>query len=93
MLAETGVAITEPLLVAVVDSLQPGEDGRIQSHYTLVDFTADLQTGKAVTDGAANAVAWADPRDLAPYALWRETLRIIEKAEEIRSLASNHRGL
>ena len=93
VLEETGIVITEPRLVAVVDSLQPGADGRMQYHYTLIDFTADLLSGEAAAGGDAAAVAWAGPHDLASYGLWHETLRIIEKAKEIRSLAGNQSGL
>jgi ADP-ribose pyrophosphatase YjhB (NUDIX family) len=93
VLEETGLQITEPQLVAVVDSLQPDDDGRVRYHYTLVDFTAEWRSGKAVAGGDAAAVAWVDAAALDAYALWDETIRIIEKAAEIRVSSGNRPGL
>jgi 8-oxo-dGTP diphosphatase len=83
---ETGLEIGEPQFVAVVDSIQRSDDGRIQYHYTLVDFTAEWRSGKAVAGGDAAALTWVDPADLGAYALWEETVKIIEKAAEILRL-------
>jgi ADP-ribose pyrophosphatase YjhB (NUDIX family) len=84
VLEETNLQISEPQLVAVVDSVQQSDDGRIQYHYTLVDFTAEHRSGEAVPGGDAAAVAWVEPAALGAYALWQETVKIIEKAAQIR---------
>ena len=86
VLEETGLQIAEPHFVAVVDSLQRSDDGRVRYHYTLVDFTAEYLSGEAIAGSDAAAVAWVDPTALGAYALWEETIKIIEKAAEIRLL-------
>ncbi len=82
---ETGVRIAAPKLVEVVDSLERAEDGRIRFHYTLVDVTAEWQSGEARAGSDAAEAAWVAPQALVDYELWQETRRII-------ALAAGRRG-
>ena len=74
---ETGCAVAVTALLDVVDSLTRDGAGRLQYHYTLIDFLAEWRAGEARADGDAAEVAWVDPRDLGAYDLWSETLRLI----------------
>ena len=80
VLEETGVEVEIVRLLDAVDSITRGEDGRLLSHYSLIDFLALWRAGepKAASD-AADAV-WADPDDLDSFGLWSETRRIIALA-------------
>lgn len=81
---ETGLEISEPRLVDVVDSIERDASGRVRYHYTLIDFTAEWQTGELAAGSDAQDARWVDPADLGTYRLWPETLRIIEAAAKLR---------
>ena len=80
VLEETGVEVEIIRLLDAVDSINRGEDGRLLSHYSLIDFMGIWRAGdpKAASD-AAEAI-WADPDDLDSFGLWSETRRIIALA-------------
>jgi len=77
---ETGVEAEIGPLVDVVDSLTRDGDGKVQYHYTLVDFRADWRSGEPRHGGDAADTRWFAPAELAEIELWRETRRVIEKA-------------
>ena len=68
-----------------IDSMIRDGEGRLQYHYTLVDFLAEWRSGEARAGSDAAEVAWADPNDLGPYDLWSETVRMIGLGLERRS--------
>lgn len=81
---EAGLEVEIAHLLDVVDSITRDATGGLAFHYTLVDFAAEWRGGAATPgDDAAEAV-WADPRDLAAYTLWDETVRVIALAIERR---------
>ncbi len=82
---EAGIEIAVGPLIDVVDSITRDDQGRVQYHYTLVDLLAEWRAGEAVAGHDAAEVVWADPGDLTPYGLWRETERIIALAMTKRS--------
>lgn len=82
---EAGLVVEIGPLVDVVDSITRDDTGAVQYHYTLVDLLAEWRSGEAVAGHDAAEVAWADPKDLAPYGLWKETERIIALAMQKRS--------
>ena len=77
---EAGIEIAVGPLIDVVDSITRDAAGEVQYHYTLVDLVAEWRSGTARAGHDAAEVAWADPADLAPYGLWKETERIIALA-------------
>lgn len=80
VLEETGVEVEIVRLLDAVDSINRGADGRLLSHYSLIDFLGLWRAGdpKAASD-AAEAI-WADPVELESFGLWSETRRIIALA-------------
>ncbi len=82
---EAGIEIEVGPLVDVVDSITRDDQGVVQYHYTLVDLVAEWRGGEVRAGHDAAEVVWADPSDLAPYGLWRETERIIALAAEKRA--------
>lgn len=81
---EAGIDVEVGPLVDVVDSITRDAEGAVQYHYTLVDLLAEWRAGTAAAGHDAAEVAWADPADLGPYDLWKETERIIALAAEKR---------
>lgn len=80
---ETGLSAGPLSLVAHVDSIHPDAEGRIEYHYTILDFA-----GIADPDGPAEPVAGDDAllcrfvraEGLAGYALTAEALMVIDGA-------------
>lgn len=80
---ETGLIVANLILIEVFDLIDRAEDGTINHHYTLVDFTADWVGGEAVAGSDAAEITWADPRDLSGFALsTAESYPLIARAFE-----------
>ncbi len=84
---ETGLEIEVIDIVAVVDSIQRDDDGRVRYHYTLVDVLAEWRAGEARAQDDAADATWARADELASFELWDETLRVIGLAAERRGRA------
>ena len=83
---ETGIEIGALSLVDVVDSITPDDgDGRVRYHYTLVDMAAEWRSGDLRPGGDAAECAWVSLASLSDYALWDETVRVIELAAAQRN--------
>lgn len=81
---ETGIDIEVLDVVAVVDLIDRDAADQVQFHYTLIDVLAEFRAGEAQHGDDAADVAWARLDDLAQYALWGETERVIRLAAERR---------
>jgi 8-oxo-dGTP diphosphatase len=68
---ETGLEIE---IVDFLDVIDLEEDGQ---HFVLVDFTTRHVSGEARAGSDAKEVRWVPRAELANYALWSETERII----------------
>jgi len=77
LLEETGLTAGALTLVAHVDSIHQDEAGRVQYHYTILDFCADYIGGEARAGGDATDVAWVHTNDFDTYNLWAEARRVI----------------
>ncbi len=82
---ETGVAIQVLGLVDVVDTIRRDGADKVQYHYTLVDLCARWRDGELCAGGDADDAIWVAPDQLADYALWEETARIIEQSRSLLS--------
>jgi 8-oxo-dGTP diphosphatase len=72
-------------LIDVVDSVNRDDDGKVQFHYTLVDFAAEWTAGEAAPDTDVAAVRWVPIAEIEAQGLWHETVRIINRAVEMRN--------
>jgi ADP-ribose pyrophosphatase YjhB (NUDIX family) len=77
---ETGLAIRDLQLLEVVDSIMRDASGRVEYHYSLIDFSARWRAGEAAPGSDAVEVRWVDPDELDAFGLWKETRRLIERA-------------
>ncbi len=80
---ETGLTVGALHLVANVDSIHPDSAGRIQFHYTILDFAAHWAGGEPVAASDAAEVAFVPFEALADMGLWSETLRVISLARAL----------
>jgi ADP-ribose pyrophosphatase YjhB (NUDIX family) len=80
LLEETGLTCGELTLVAHVDSIHHDASGRLQYHYTILDFCARYTGGEAVAGDDVSEVAWAKMEDFDRYKLWEEARRVIALA-------------
>ena len=83
LLEETGVTAGPMQLAANVDSIHRDADGRVQFHYTIIDFAAPWAAGEPVAGSDVTAVTWAPLDRLAEYGLWDEAHRVIGIARRL----------
>ena len=77
---ETGLVGGPMTLVANVDSIHKDADGRIQYHYTILDFAVAWQGGEPVPGDDVSAAAFFGFDEIAAMELWSEAYRVIEAA-------------
>ncbi|HEY6252640.1 MAG TPA: NUDIX hydrolase [Candidatus Angelobacter sp.] len=89
-LEETGLLVKAGEVLEVLDRILPGEGGRPQFHYVLVDFLCSHLGGELLAGGDVAEVAWAREDELAKYNLEEPALSVIRKAfkSEITNLKS-----
>jgi len=80
LLEETGLTCGALTLVAHVDSIHRDEVGRIQYHYTILDFCARYISGEAVAGGDVSEIAWVRAEDFDRYDLWEQARHVIALA-------------
>ena len=81
VLEETGLDIEILEMLDVVDSIRLDDSGKVQYHYTLIDFVA-LVNGSEKPNAASDAseVVWMTLEEISKLELWSETIRIIQLA-------------
>jgi ADP-ribose pyrophosphatase YjhB (NUDIX family) len=83
LMEETGLQIGKLQFAACVDSIRRDPEGRIQFHYTILDFAGAWEGGEPVAASDATAVVWAPLGRLEPYRLWSEAHRVIAIARRL----------
>lgn len=79
-LEETGLIVKATDVLEVLDRIIPGENGRPEYHYVLVDFLCQCVGGRLGAAGDAAEVAWAREPELVKYQLEELALAVIRKA-------------
>jgi 8-oxo-dGTP diphosphatase len=80
---ETGIDIEILGLVDVVDSIRHDDDGRVQFHYSLVDFAAVWTAGDLQAGDDVGACKWVTEEEAAEIISWGQTIRIIEESKTL----------
>jgi ADP-ribose pyrophosphatase YjhB (NUDIX family) len=83
LLEETGCQAGPFTLIDVIDAIRHDATGRVQFHYTLIDFVARWQSGTPCAGGDCTDTAWVPLDELAPYGLWSRTTEIITRAARL----------
>jgi len=81
---ETGITISEPILIDTVDLITPDKNGRVQYHYTLIDFVAEALEADLKAGGDAANARWVSPTELGNYQLWDKTRDMINRSRVLR---------
>jgi len=81
---ETGITISEPILIDTVDLITPDKNGRVQYHYTLIDFVAEALESDLKAGGDAANARWVSPTELGNYHLWDKTRDMINRSRALR---------
>ena len=76
---ETGLMVEAGEVLEVLDRIIPGEGGRAQYHYVLIDFLCHVTGGELLAGGDAADVAWASEDDLEKFNLEKPALQVIQK--------------
>jgi 8-oxo-dGTP diphosphatase len=85
---EAGLEAGALHLVANVDSIHHDPAGRVQYHYTILDFAAEWTGGEPRAGGDVSAAEFAPLDALDRYALWSEAHRVIGLARQALSSAA-----
>jgi 8-oxo-dGTP diphosphatase len=79
---ETGLIVTAGEVLEVFDRIivRPGERGRPQYHYVLVDFLCRVREGELRSGSDAADVVWVRESELTKYKLEKPARELIKKA-------------
>lgn len=80
---ETGLDAGPMLLAANVDSIHRDPAGRVQFHYTIIDFAAAWTGGEPKAGDDVTEALFAPLDALQPYSLWSEAHRVIAVARRL----------
>nr|WP_294543082.1 NUDIX hydrolase [uncultured Rhodopila sp.] len=83
LMEECGLEVGPLYFCAHVDTIRRDADGRVQFHYTILDFCARWVAGEPVAATDVTSVVWAPMDALEPYRLWSEAHRVIGIARRL----------
>lgn len=83
LLEETGVTAGPLHFAAHVDNIRCDAAGRVQFHYTILDFAARWLDGEPVAGSDVSEAVWARLDSLEPFSLWSEAYRVIDIARSL----------
>lgn len=86
---ETGLLAGPLVLAANVDSIHRDAEGRVQFHYTILDFAGWWQSGTPSAGSDVTDAVFAPLDDLARFELWSEAHRVIGLACRLLSCVSD----
>lgn len=77
---ETGLVVQAGEVLEVLDRIIPGENGRAQYHYVLIDFLCRVTGGQLRVGGDAADAAWATQEELAKFTLEKPAMDVVLRA-------------
>lgn len=80
VLEETGLEVRVSEVLEVFDSIFPGDNGRPQYHYVLVDYLCHFIAGDAVPATDVSEVKWVSANELDSLEMRDATVSVILKA-------------
>lgn len=84
LMEETGIEARLIGLIDVIDTVRHDEAGRVQFHYTLVDYAAEWISGEPLAADDVADARWVRIAEIERRNLWSETVRVIREAERLR---------
>ncbi len=83
LLEETGITVGPLQLAAAVDSIRRDAEGRVQYHYTIVDFCGRWAGGEPIAGTDVTEAVWAPLDALEQFNLWSEAHRVIAISQRL----------
>jgi 8-oxo-dGTP diphosphatase len=83
MREETGLEVQVGPVIEVFDRITRDADDRVWFHYVLVDYLCWPLGGELRSGSDAADAVWADPADLAPFALADKAVAVIGRALDL----------
>jgi 8-oxo-dGTP diphosphatase len=83
LLEETGVTAGPLVFAAHVDNIRRDREGRVQFHYTILDFAGRWESGEPVAATDVSEAVWVPLGRLRDFALWEEAYRVIALARTL----------
>lgn len=80
---ETGLQVGDLVLAACIDSIRQDHSGRVQYHYTIVDFCARWQSGEPIAGGDAMSARFVNFDRLDDYALTPAVHDVVATARKL----------
>jgi ADP-ribose pyrophosphatase YjhB (NUDIX family) len=80
VLEETGVSIKLGKVLDIIDIIRPDDDGRIETHYTLIDYAAEYASGTVKAGDDALHAEFVPLSNIEALGMWQETIRVIKLA-------------
>jgi len=80
MLEETGLAVDVGPVIEVFDRITHDEARRVRYHFVLIDYLCRPTGGELRAGSDVDAAIWADPAQLAQYALTEKATGVIQRA-------------
>lgn len=77
---ETGLEVRVEALVEVFERITPGEGGRAEYHYVLIDYLCRVTGGVLAASDDASRAEWATREALGGYRITEGSVPVIEKA-------------
>ena len=83
LMEETGVGVGTLHFAAHVDNIRRDAAGRVQFHYTILDFTGLWESGEPVAASDVSEAIWVPLNRLEEYKMWSEAYRVIAIARRL----------
>lgn len=83
LLEETALTVGPLHFAAHVDNIRQDAAGRVQFHYTILDFAARWESGEPIAGSDVTEAVWAPLDGLETFRLWSEAHRVIDVARRL----------
>lgn len=83
LLEETGLTVGPLHFAAHVDNIRQDAAGRVQFHYTILDFATRWESGEPIAGSDVTEAVWAPLDGLQEFRLWSEAYRVIDVARRL----------
>lgn len=83
---ETGLQVGKLVLAACIDSIRQDDLGRVQYHYTIIDFCARWKGGEPIAGGDAMLAQFVTFEELDNYALTPAVHDVVATAQKLLTL-------
>ena len=86
VLEETSIQIELGPIIDVIDTVRRDADGRVRTHYTLVDFAATWVSGEPLAGDDAMNAEFVPFDEALGRLTWSETARVIRQSRRLLGL-------